>query len=372
MLVYLDHAQLSVLDILFRRDAGAFAEFLNFWLHHGCQLIISRAHLHEIGQSEDERDVEKRLDLLKYFSILSGDPGENVDWVIIYEMIHQALQRLNPEPAPASEAYVPMRDKLYRPTEHSAIESWIRAARPALLEEMRTRRDMARFDNTSMDLRNKYRSVSSRKEPKWDPEAWRMMPIVDRIAPDLRGDLVGDRWNAEVRSRTRECFRRAKNKRKALLCIYDLDGFTCANGAPEQDLSRLGFYRALAQKWVLQYCRRAGHALDAVQAVLDQLVLYEAPGISAALAVERGRKLHEKDYEASDYMDVDHVLWGAHADLAFIDKRTHGFLLQARRNPKVANLLSPHLKVRFERAAHLDDVKKHIRLLAEERSRAAD
>lgn len=71
-------------------------------------------------------------------------------------------------------------------------------------------------------------------------------------------------------------------------------------------------------------------------------------------------------------MDVDHVFWGAHADLAFIDRRTHGFLLQARRNSKMAKLLSPHLNVRFERAADLNDVKKHIRLLAEARSGAPE
>lgn len=174
---------------------------------------------------------------------------------------------------------------------------------------------------------------------------------------------------AEVRARRRECFEHAKRERQALICLYDLNGLASLERANEQDLSRLGFMRALARHWVEPYCRLAKHDPKAVQLALERFDPYDAPAISASLAVERGRKLHEKDYEASDYMDVDHVLWAAYADLAFIDRRTHGFLLQAKKNRATAQLLSPHLSVRFERVADLDDVKKHIVRLAEERSR---
>lgn len=199
-----------------------------------------------------------------------------------------------------------------------------------------------------------------------------MMPLVRSVAPSVSGDLVSDRWMEEVHTRTPECWKNAKGKRQALICIYDLHGLDAVERAPERDLSRLGFYRALARHWVKPYCRLEKFDAEAVEAAIDSFDPYDAPAISASLAVERGRKAHEKEFEASDFMDVDHVLWAAHADLAFVDKRTHGFLRQAEKTPAMAQLLSPHLKVRFERAATLEDVKRHILSLAAERNRASD
>jgi hypothetical protein len=367
MFVYLDNAHFSALEALLRQKPDAFIDFLAFWLEHDCKLIVSRAHLHEIGQHEDERDLERRLELLRYFSIWSGDEHENVDWVIIREMLQQALFRLQPDAASPAAAYLPLRAQLYRSAELSSIATWLRSARPALLHEMRTRREMARFENSSRELRNLVRDIIN-EEPKWSPDAWKMMPVVEKITPKVAGDPVGDLYNATVKARMRECYQRAKKERQALRCMYGLEGFACADAAPKQDLSRLGFYRVLAQHWVLPYYRRAGHDAAAVQAVLDQLNLYDAPGISGALAVERGRKLHHKEWEPGDYMDADHVLWAAHADLAFLDKRTYGFLQQAKTSRDMARLLSPHLRVRFERTTTLEDVKKHIITLAKERS----
>jgi hypothetical protein len=371
MFIYLDNANFSALGDLLRRDATAFAEFLAFWIEYKCKLIVSRAHLHEMGQREDERDVEKSLDLLRYFSVWSGDEQENVDWVIIREMLRQALHRLQPDAGPSSEVYLPVREELYLPTDVAALAKWLRYARPGLLQEMQGRREMAGFENSSRNLRKHVRKLTG-QEPKWTPDAWKMIPFVESIAPAVGGDPLGDRYNTSVKHRMRECYRAAKNELQALHCMYGLEGFGCAKGAPKQDLSRLGFYRTLAQHWVLRYCKLAGHDPETVQPVLDQLDLYDAPGISAALAVERGRKLHHMDWEASDFMDADHVLWGAHADLTFVDKRTYGFLLQAKANRQMTRLLSPHLRVRFERTANLNEVKKHIIKLWEERSGDAD
>jgi hypothetical protein len=123
MFIYLDHAQIAALDVLQQRNPKGFGEFLAFWLEHRCQLILSRAHLHEIGQSEDELDVIRRPKL------------------------------------------------------------------------------------------------SKRKEPKWDPEAWKMMPVARTVLPDLRGDAVGECWLREVEGGTQERWSRAKPKRQMLACI---------------------------------------------------------------------------------------------------------------------------------------------------------
>jgi hypothetical protein len=371
MFIYLDNAHFSALEDLLTRDPTAFAGFLEFWIEHHCKLIVSRAHLHEIGQRENVRDVEKRLELLRYFPICSGHKDENVDWVIIHEIRSQALHRLQSDGDVASPPYLPLREELYRPTSISALADWLRYNRPYLLQEMHSRREMAGFENSSLKFRKYVRKVT-KQEPKWHPNAWKMMPIVKSLAPDISGDPLGDRYKASVEHRMRECYKNAKSERQALLCVYGLDGFACATKAPKQDLSRLGFYRTLAQHWVPPYCWYSGYDPEAVRAVLDQLDLYDAPGISAALAVERGRKLQDKDWEAGDFMDVDHILWSAHADLAFVDKRTLGFILQARRNSDTAKLLSPHLKVQYERTTNLEDVKKHIATLRSERSRPLD
>jgi hypothetical protein len=367
MFIYLDHAHFSALDVLLRQKPAEFAEFLEFWLAHGCQLVVSRAHLHEIGQSADDRDVQKRLEVLRYFSVWSGAEDENVDWVIIYEILNQTLHRLDTDAEPGRRSYLPLREMLYHPVAASTIEQFVWAVRPGLLDDQRSRQEFARFENTGINLRKTYERLTNRKAVKWDRDGWKLLPLVRSTAPKAGGDLVADKWMAEVEARTPECWRRAYKKREMLTCVYDIRDLACIKRAPEQDLSRIGFYRALGRHWVPPYCERAGHDPGAVQAALDLLDPYDAPAISAALAVERGRKLHDKEYEASDFMDVDHVLWAAYTDLAFVDKRTHGFLLQAKKNPVTARLLSPHLAVRFERAANLDDVKQHITRIATER-----
>ena len=360
MFIYLDHAQISALDVLQQRDPKGFGEFLAFWLDHGCQLVLSRAHLHEIGQSDDERDVIRRLKLLRYFSVWSGAGDENVDWVIIREIRHQTLHRLRTGTQATPDTYAGVREELYRPTEHGAIEDFVHRSRPGWLDEQRLRRDLAAFENRSRRVQQAYRKLSKRKEPKWDPEGWKMLPVARTFLPDLRGDAVAERWLREVEGRTRECWSRAKRKRQMLVCIYDIEDLACVARAPERDLSRIGFYQALANHWVAPYCRRAGHDPETVGAALKEMDPYDAPAISAALAVERGRKSQEKAYEPGDFTDVDHVLWAAYADLAFVDRRTHGFLLQARKNRDTARLLSPHLCVQYERAASLEDVQRHI------------
>lgn len=367
MFVYLDHAQIVELDLLLRHEPGAFAEFLGFWLDHGCRLVVSRAHLHELGQSEDDRDVEKRLEVLRYFSIWSGASDENVDWVIIRELKRQILHRLCHGTGPEPVVYAAVREELYRPVEHSALAEFVRRSRPGWLEDRRTRQEFAAFENRNQNLQRAFHRLTGRKAPKWDPEGWRLLPAVRRLAPSAHGDPVGDRWMREVESRTPECWKRARRKRQMLVCIYDVEDLDCIGRAPEPDLSRIGIYRALANHWVAPYAVRDGQDPEAVATAIRTFDPYDAPAISAALAVERGRKQHDKEYEPSDFMDVDHVLWAAYSDLAFVDKRTHGFMLQARKNRQTAPLISRHLRVRFERAADLEDVQRHIVSVARER-----
>lgn len=371
MLVYLDHAHFSALDQLLRRDPSAFADFLDFWSKHECQLAVSRAHLHEIGQCDHDEDVDKRLEMLRYFPLWSTDERENVDWVIIREMIEQTLNRLRADPEDGSAGYGWVGDALYRPASIGDIEMFVQRARPGLLYEMQTRRTYAARENLSMELRKAYTKATRKKTPTWNPDGWKLLRLVGPMVPYAGGDRVADRWTAEVNARMEECWRSAKKERHFLICAYDLHGMACLDRARKEELYRIGFYRALGKEWVVPYCRAAGHHAEAVLAALDDFDPYNAPGISASLAVERGRKAHEKAWEASDYMDVDHVLWAAYADLAFVDRRTHGFLLQARKNPVTAKLLSPHLRARFERAADLDEVKRHIKKGREEDPRTA-
>lgn len=360
MFVYLDHAQVAALDVLLRRDATAFAEFLALWLDHGCRLVISRAHLHEIGQSEDERDVERRLDVLRHFSLWSGAMDENVDWVIIREIRHQVLHRLRSGSTPAAAAYEGVREEVYRPVDHSTIEAFVRGHRPGWLEERRHRQGMAQFENRSRDLRKAYSRLANRREPKWYPDGWRMLPLVPVHPVPADADPVAAQWMREVDSRLLECWKRATRKRQMLTCIYDINNLACVQKAPEQDLSRIGFFHALAEHWVAPYCRHAGHDPAIVAATINDVDPYDAPAISLSLAVERGRKRHERRFEASDFMDVDHILWAAHSDLAFVDRRTHGFLLQARKTRDTARLLSPHIRVQIERVSTLEEVKRLI------------
>jgi len=370
MLVYLDTAQLSALDELLRRHPAAFAAFLEFWADHECELVLSRAHLHELGQREHESDVKQRLEMLRYFSIRSGDDTENVDWVLIREIREQTLNRLRTGREPAPVVYAKIREELYRPISIGAIEAFLHRVRPGLLYELETRRAYARHENRSKALRKAYRDLTKKKEPKWGPNASKVVPVIQKITPYASGaDPVADRWMKGVNARMADCSK-ATRKRQAMICTFDLEGMACLEQAPDQDLHRIGFYRALGRHWVVPYGRLAGYDPGAIEAALDLFDPYDAPGISISLAVERGRKSHEKPFEASDYMDVDHVLWAAYSDIAFVDRRTHGFMLQARKTPSTSRILSPHITTRFERAADLDEARRHISRLAEDRLNA--
>lgn len=101
-----------------------------------------------------------------------------------------------------------------------------------------------------------------------------------------------------------------------------------------------------------------------MDAALEAFDPYDGPAISLSLAVERGRKSQDKSFEASDYMDASHVRWAAYADVAFVDRRTQGFLTQARANKQTAGLLSPHRFARIEFAATPDDVRECIGRIA--------
>jgi hypothetical protein len=368
MFVYLDHAHFSALDAMLRREPDAFWKFLEFWLEQGCKLIVSRAHLHEIGQSVDERDVQKRLEVLRYFSTWSGDMKENVDWVLIREIRAQTLHLLRKDNERHSNPYAALQEEMYHRVDHDVLADFVDRSRFEWLEDQNRRKRMAAFENRSTSLRKEFKRLTGKKEPKWDPEGWRLLPLVANMMPVASGDPVADRWMAGVRERAPNCWRQSTRKRQALICIYDLGGLASLDRAPEQDLHRLGFYRALGRHWVGPYCRLKKYDPEAIDAALNSFDPYDAPAISVALAVERGRKTHEKKFEASDFMDVDHVLWAAYSDLAFIDKRTYGFLVQNRNNPSTARLLSPHISVKFERVSTLDDVKHHIMAITLDRS----
>lgn len=189
-------------------------------------------------------------------------------------------------------------------------------------------------------------------------------------APQQRsGDLVADQWIAEIDARGEECYKKAKRKREALICMYDLRGLAALSRAPEEDLSRHGFMRALGRHWIQPECLQRYTAED-TSAALDAFDPYVAPGSSLSLAVERGRKAADMEYTPSDYVDVDHVLWAAYSDLTFVDKRTYGFLHQAKAKPETAKLISPHVLTHIERTGTLDDAQRQIGARAQELRRA--
>jgi hypothetical protein len=150
MLVYLDHAHFVALDILRRREPSTFAEFLAFWLEHRCQMVISRAHLHEIGQSETAQDVENKLEVLQYFSLWSTSLEENVDCVLIREIRHQTLHRLESTEAWAPSRSGQLREELYRPVNHDTLRRFVRRNRAGWMEELRGRKQMSAFENRSI------------------------------------------------------------------------------------------------------------------------------------------------------------------------------------------------------------------------------
>lgn len=366
MLVYLDHAQIVELDRLKQQDTAGFADFLEFWLAHGCRLVISRAHLHEIGQSDDEDSVRRRLDMLRYFPAVASASDENEDWVAIREIRQQTLHRLRSDGPPTAATYAPVRAELYHPVDFAALEAQVVSWRSAWQEEFRTRNAQAALDNVSRALMKLYRKATQRKQLKWDPGSGAAIARAMRQGAALGGDPLAVRWNREVADRIEACYARGRNLRNALVCAYDLAGMPAAGRAPVADLARIGFLGALGRHWVERPCRLEGHATADVDAALEAFDPYDAPAISISLAVERGRKSQDKSFEASDYMDASHVRWAAYADIAFVDRRTRSFLAQAHANKQMAGLLSPHRLARIESAATPDDVRERIGRIARE------
>lgn len=365
MLVYLDHAHFVALDILRKREPAKFAEFLAFWLERECQMVVSRAHLHEIGQSETPRDVENKLAVLQYFSLWSSPLEENVDWVLAREIRNQTLHRLESTGDALQPRSGQLRAELYLPVDHEELRNFVRRNRAGWMDERRVRGEVTAFENRSRALRKQFQQWTGKKQPKWDPEGWKLLRTVRRTIPQHSGGLVADRWNADVDARAEECYKNSKRKREALICMYDLKGLSAFGRAPEEDLSRHGFMRAWGRHCVQPECLQT-YGPDETAAALNAFDPYAAPAISLSLAVERGRKTDDKEYEPSDYVDVDHLLWAAYSDLMFVDKRTFGFLHQAKSNSKTAKLISPHVPSSIQRTGNLEDARRQIAARAEE------
>jgi hypothetical protein len=199
-----------------------------------------------LGQGEDERDVESKLEMLRYFNLWSAPQDENVDWVIIREILHQTRRRLDSNLDASPPEYRSVRDQLFRPVDQASIRGFVRRSRGGWLEELRSRHAIAEFENRSLAVRKLFQEKFAKKKPRWDPDGWKLLPWVQRALPQLTGDPVADRWMSEVGARTQDCWQRAKRERQAKICIYGLEGLAELDRVPLEDLPRVGFYRALA------------------------------------------------------------------------------------------------------------------------------
>lgn len=345
MLVYLDSAHFALLE---RASEAGSKEFWTAWHSCGCELALSLHHLQEIGQLSDRGSAERRLRILEPFPVIrSRQEGFNL--VISLEIQFQFLKLAGYEilvKRSALETLFPITQlsELTKSVEVQPIFHLMRAALATGTEGANLAKEAARIGpavdfDAPVDVAQ---MMSAESEAAVEAELANLPPatanLMRQMVDQVRATIIREGTVGE-----------------ALKAIYGLQEIAKHRTIPESDLAAVSlFYKEASAE-----ATRLGIDRNKVQTLLSQLDPYQAPGFALQLAVHRARTLHPKPDEPGDQIDVAHIAFAPYVDLAFVDKRTLGFLTQeARDRPQ---FLSPEFTKNIKKAGTLDRVAEVVR-----------
>ncbi len=344
MLVYLDTSHLALLE---RSDAVMLREFFDTWQHLGCELALSLHHLQEIGQLANSVSIRKRAGYLQSFPSIRCRPAGSVS-VLEMEVEIQVLNLLGVSVDVARSAA----ETLFPLATAGQILEGVLTAEPLL----KSTREALEFGATAS---NSSKAGITRVPPLPDREFFSTTEDAIRAfltaSPDL--NERAQRLMVELTHNLGDAVKES-GVRPALVRLYGLDNLNSVDSIPNSDLGGAMLFVSTAKEGVDRICALTGLPRSSVFDVLRLLNPYQAPGYSLKLAVARARRTHPSQDVAGDQLDEDHVAFAPYVDLLFVDKRTHAFLKQEKRDRPA--LVSSFVGTNVRRAATLADVSAAI------------
>lgn len=317
VLVYLDSAHLALLE----RAAPAEEEaFWSAWATSGCELALSLHHLQEAGQLSDRGSAERRLKVLERFPLIRTC-GAGSERAVEVEVYIQFAQLAGYDVDVQQSA----RNNLFPIAHLSDLVSSLEFQ--AQFHQMRAALEIgAEAGNLS--------KAAARQGPRSDPDA----PIDPAIinSPESKAameavlaDLPPDAavLLSQLYEQVRAAILEQGTVRKGLEAIYGLQGASLKKLIPQSDLAAVSVFFNTARREANEICSGIGVGEDEFEKLVIKLNPYASPGFALRLAAERARQLHPKPDKPSDDVDVGHLAFAPYVDLAFVDKRTLGFIL---------------------------------------------
>jgi hypothetical protein len=340
VLIYLDTAHLALLE---RTAAADATKFWSAWQTCECELALSLHHLQEIGQLSDRASVERRLKALEPFSVIRSLPAGS-EQVLRIEVQVQLFQKLGF----SIDGRKSVMDAVFPPAQLSELKGMI--GFQGLFKQMRAALELG-TEGSNLAKQAAQQEDHQASHMEVDPEL-----ILEAALADLPNDVAG--WMRQLFQQIGQTVLEQGTVRGGLERIYGLEGLEIMAKIPDSDLPAASIYFNCAREEIAAVLERAGAPLSRTDQLLNLLDPYQAPGFALQLAAERARQLHPKPDQPGDQIDVTHIAFAPYVDLAFVDKRTLGFLTQeARDRPQ---LLSKDLIQNIRRAGTLDRVSEVI------------
>lgn len=349
MLVYLDSAHLALLETA---TPDARAGFFAAWDDAGCELALSFHHLQEIAQVANVASINRRFEALSAFKSIRSKPA-TAELALRLETQVAAIQLLGHTVDTRRSGIT----TLFPPADLEELRTTTVALQPifhlmreayALGAEAENLAKEASLNSPTSSIR---RPIQAHELGSADVTG--LEEALESADPAVAGFM------RSLSRYVREKILKHRTVRKALEKIYGLQHLDVRSRIRDSDLPPVSVFFKSAAPAVQEALLRVGRSTLETEAVKRQLNPYAIPGFALQLAVRRGRSLHPKPDKPSDQLDLDHVAFAPFVDLHFVDKRTYGFVLQARRD--VDSYLPPNAMGNVRQAGTLERVAEAIR-----------
>jgi hypothetical protein len=348
MLIYLDSAHFDLLERATESDAK---EFWSSWEACGCELALSLHHMQEIGQLSDRGSAQRRIKVLERFSTIRSCGG-GFDRVRSLEVQAQIYRHAGYE----VDVQQVVRGLLFPVSPLEMLVSSLEV-QPEF-KQLRAALEMAaEAENLSKEATRQGSAMNL--DAPIDPST-----INSAEAEQLLETVLAD-VPQEVALLMRQMYERVRAQileqgtvRKGLETLYGLQDVVVRGSIPDSDLAGVATFFNVARDQVGGICSRVGMERSNGEQLVLRLDPYHSPGVALQLAAQRARHLHPKPDEPGDQVDVAHLAFAPYVDLAFVDRRTLGFITQEARDRP--HLLAPEFTKNIVRAGTLDRVAEVI------------
>ncbi len=329
MKVYLDTGQLSELEILLNKNSSLAQDFFDKWSHYGCELALSQAHIQEIAQLGSEESVVNRVALLERFPVILYC-GAGADAVADLEIRAQLVSKIYPAIYDAPP-YHKISSELFSAMSMERLRKLIMQQRGGFQHNRNFIKYVTDMHTLASETLSHSKSRESRRQRRAKRKAAPMSIDIEKakqLAKQSASRLFphdpNKKFYEKYFTHIEMCYQKSKTEREALICIYELEGVTTIDKAPDADLSIIGVIFRIARDRSIPHLSMIA-PYELLVSHMRHVDPYHAPGVSLRLAVERGRLRATTTTKPNDVVDADHLMCAPYVDIIFVDKRTFEF-----------------------------------------------